>query len=69
MKIDAVSELDRKRDRTDEDEFRDRMDQADNNSRMELHISSVVGTKFSTPWKGGGGGGGGGERERAYAVY
>ena len=65
MEIDAVSELDRKGDRTDEDECRDRMDQADNNSRMESHMSSVVGTKCSTPWKGEGGK----ERNRAYAVY
>ena len=49
MEIDTVSELDRQRYRTDEEEFRDRMDQAANNSRMEPHISSVVDTKSSTP--------------------
>ena len=55
MKIDAVSELDRKRDRTDEEEFRARMDQAANKCRMESYLSNMVGTKFSTPWKEGGG--------------
>ena len=35
----------------------DGMDQAANDSYMETHIPSVIGTKFSTTWKGGGGGG------------
>ena len=51
IEIDAVSELDRQRYQTDEEEFMDRMDQAANNSRMESYIPSAVGTKFSTPWK------------------
>ena len=65
MEIDAVSELDRQRDRTDEEAFRDRIDHAANNSRMEPHSSNVVGTKFSTPWKRGGRK----ARKRTSAVY
>ena len=65
MEIEAVSELDREKDRTNEKKFRDRMNQAANDNYMETHIPSVVGTKFSTTWKGGGGK----ERKRASAVY
>ena len=65
MEIDAVPELDREKDRTNEKQSRDRMDQAANESYIETHIPGVVGMKFSTTWKGGGGK----ERKSAYAVY
>ena len=64
MEIDTVPELDREKDRTNEKKYRDRMDQAANDSRMETHIPSVVGTKFSTIWKGGERK----ERKRAYTI-
>ena len=65
MDIDAVLELDREKDITNEKQFRDGMDQAANDSYMETHIPSVVEAKFSTTWIGRGGK----EGQRAYAVY
>ena len=41
MKNDAVPELDREKHGTNERQFRDRMDQAANNSYMETHICQV----------------------------
>ena len=64
MENDAVPELDREKDRTNEKQFRDGLDQAANDSYLETHIPSVVGAKFSTTWKGGGGK----ERKRASTV-
>ena len=55
MENNAVPELDREKDRTNEKQVRDGMDQAANDSYMETHIPSVVEAKFSTTCKGGGG--------------
>ena len=51
MEIDAVPKLDREKDKPNEKQFSDRIDQAAHDSYMETHIPSVVGTKFSTTWK------------------
>ena len=65
MEIDAVPKLDREKEKSNEKQFSDRIDQAANDSYMETHIPSVVGTEFSTTRKGGGGK----EDKRAYAMY
>ena len=55
MEIDAVPELEREKDKPNEKQFRNRMDQAANDSYTEMHIPSAVRTKFSKTWKEGGG--------------
>ena len=51
MEIDAVPEFEREKDKPNEKQFRERMDRAANDGYTETHITSVVGTKFSTTWK------------------